>query len=160
MPKSVSAGLLLYSEAEGELRVLLAHPGGPYFANKDLGSWSIPKGLVHDGEDVLETAKREFAEETGYQLHRDCDFIWLDSVKLKSGKEVFAWAFAGDWETGREPISNTFELEWPPRSGKKESFPEIDRAEMFSIEEANQKINERQKPFLARLVHALSGLSS
>lgn len=155
MPKSLSAGLLLFHRDE-DLRVLLAHPGGPYFAKKDEGSWSIPKGLANLGEDLLDTAKREFSEETGYQLLADTEFMELGSVKLKSGKEVHGWAFQGVWEDGRQPASNLFEIEWPPRSGKKQSFPEIDRAEMFPLEEARVKINAQQVPFLDRLVAHLS----
>jgi len=155
MPKAISAGLLLF-DSSGELRVLLAHPGGPYFAIKDEGSWSIPKGLVGDDEDFLTAAQREFAEETGYEsLDEQTEFFELGSVKLKSGKEVHGWAFAGQWQDGRVPDSNTFEIEWPPRSGKKQSFPEIDRAEMFSVENARLKINERQAVFLDRLVELL-----
>ena len=146
-------------EHSSVLRVLLAHPGGPYFAKKDEGSWSIPKGLVHLDEDLLETAKREFVEETGYQLATNTEFISLESVTLKSGKQVVAWAFEGTWEDGRFPDSNSFKIEWPPRSGKMQSFPEIDRAEMFAIEPARAKINERQQPFLDRLVQRVLGQS-
>lgn len=156
MPKATSAGLLLFDDAD-ELRVLLAHPGGPYFAKKDEGAWSIPKGLAGEGEALLAAAQREFVEETGYEAISDeTQFLALGSVKLKSGKEVHGWAFAGQWEDGRIPQSNRFEIEWPPRSGKKQSFPEIDRAEMFSIESAREKINERQAPFLERLLEHLS----
>ena len=154
MAKSISAGLLLFKQAE-ELQVLLAHPGGPYFAKKDEGAWSIPKGLVDGEEELLQAAQREFAEETGYDLAGVTEFLELGSVKLKSGKEVFAWAFAGDWADGREPESNTFEIEWPPRSGKRQSFPEIDRAQMFSIAEARLKINERQSALLDRLLELI-----
>ena len=152
--KPISAGLLMF-EREDEVRVLLAHPGGPYFAKKDKGAWSIPKGLVHAGEDYLETAQREFVEETGYELKPATEFISLESATLKSGKRVFAWAFEGTWEAGRIPDSNTFTIEWPPRSGKMQSFPEIDRAEMFTIGDARLKINERQLPFLERLLLSL-----
>ena len=155
MPKATSAGLLLFDNHD-ELRVLLAHPGGPYFAKKDEGSWSIPKGLVDEDEELLAAAKREFVEETGYEsIDEQTEFLGLGSVKLKSGKEVHGWAFAGQWQEGRVPDSNTFEIEWPPRSGKKQSFPEIDRAEMFSIKDARLKINERQAPFLDRLIELL-----
>lgn len=151
MAKSISAGLLLFHETPS-LKVLLAHPGGPYFAKKDLGSWSIPKGLVErDDEDLLMTAQREFCEETGYDITAVTEYLPLQTVTLKSGKQVHAWAFRGVWELGRTPISNTFEVEWPPRSGKRQAFPEIDRAEMFSLDEAIEKINERQRPFLHRL---------
>lgn len=154
MAKSISAGLLLYS-LDSELRVLLAHPGGPFFAKKDEGAWSIPKGLVDPGEELLGTAKREFVEETGYDLHDVTEYLAIGNVTLKSGKVVHAWAFAGTWVEGREPESNTFEMEWPTKSGMRQAFPEIDRAEMFTIQEAECKINERQRPFLARLVAAV-----
>ena len=158
MPQVISCGLLLYSTSEvagsgkDGLRVLLAHPGGPFFAGKDEGAWSIPKGLVAKGEDFLDAAKREFAEETGYDLSGVGEFLPLGEITLKSGKVVHCWAFAGHWEEGRIPLSNSFSIEWPPRSGVKQSFPEIDRAELFTVEEAYRKINERQRPFLARLV--------
>ena len=155
MAKSISAGLMLFDDTQQELKVLLAHPGGPYFAKKDEGAWSIPKGLTEEGEELLNAAKREFAEETGYVLDAVQNFRELGSVKLKSGKVVHAWAFAGQWEAGRQPESNSFEIEWLPRSGKKQSFPEIDRAEMFSIPEARKKINERQLPFIDRLCDSL-----
>ena len=154
MSKSTSAGLLLFSQGS-ELRVLLAHPGGPYFAKKDEGAWSIPKGLVIDGEDLLTAAKREFVEETGYQLSATEAYRELGSVKLKSGKVVHGWAFEGEWEDGRQPDSNTFEIEWPPRSGRKQRYPEIDRAEMFCLDTAMTKINAQQQPFLDRLMDAL-----
>lgn len=154
MAKSVSAGLLMYSNRES-LRVMLAHPGGPYFAKKDEGAWTIPKGLVGDGEDLLVAAMREFVEETGYALDEQTEFLPIGSITLKSGKVVHGWAFAGEWEPGRVPASNTFCMEWPPRSGTQQEFFEIDRAEMFSIEDAWRKINERQRPFIARLESAL-----
>lgn len=154
MAKSISAGLLMYC-LDGRLRVLLAHPGGPFFANKDAGVWSIPKGLVASSEDLLEAAQREFVEETGYQLNPDAQFMQLGQVKLKSGKEVHGWAFEGRWEAGRQPQSNCFEIPWPPRSGRMQSFPEIDRAEMFALDEARRKINQQQLPFLDRLVQQL-----
>jgi len=152
--KSISAGLLMYSNTE-TLRVMLAHPGGPYFAKKDEGAWTIPKGLVSDGEELLTAAKREFIEETGYLLDDETDYLSIGNITLKSGKVVHGWAFAGDWEAGRIPASNTFCMEWPPRSGKQQEFVEIDRAEMFSVEDALRKINERQRPFIARLESAL-----
>lgn len=155
MPKSISAGLLMYHHGE-VLRVLLAHPGGPFFARKDEGAWSIPKGLTHaDDHELLTTAQREFFEETGYDLSGVGEYLPLGQVTLKSGKEVHAWAFAGIWKPGRVPESNSFEMEWPPKSGRKQTFPEIDRAEMFLIEEAKVKINERQRPLLDRLVELL-----
>lgn len=123
------------------LQVFLVHPGGPFFKNKDAGVWSIPKGEFLDDEEPLAAAKREFFEETGQ--HADGNFIALDSVTLKSGKIVYAWAVEGD--INHETIySNTFEMEWPPKSGKKQLFPEIDRAGWFTVEEAKMKINEAQ----------------
>lgn len=155
MPKQISCGLLMFDTAE-HLRVLLAHPGGPFFAKKDAGAWSIPKGLMEaDDVELLETAKREFVEETGYDLSEVSEYLPLDTVKLKSGKIVHAWAFAGSWEAGRKPDSNTFTIEWPPRSGREQAFPEIDRAEMFSIEVARTKINPAQSPLLDRLINLL-----
>ena len=159
MPKSVSAGLLMFDN-ENDLRVLLAHPGGPFFAKKDEDAWTIPKGLAATSDgDLLATAQREFVEETGYDLGEVDEYLPLDHVALKSGKEVYAWAFAGNWESGRVPESNTFEVQWPPKSGRMQSFPEIDRAEMFSLDEAKVKINERQQPFLDRLVVLLRNKS-
>lgn len=160
MSKSVSAGLLMYSRT-APWRVLLAHPGGPFFAKKDKGAWTIPKGLASvDETDLLSTAMREFVEETGYTLDEIAEYQPLGSVQLKGGKEVHAWAFAGDWEHGRRPESNLFEMEWPPRSGQRQSFPEIDRAEMFALDEAKQKINERQLPFIDRLWEILTALEA
>lgn len=151
MPQSLSAGLLLFSSQRDAIRVLLAHPGGPYFAKKDLGAWSIPKGLVNEDEDLLEAACREFKEETGYELPPRADYLPLGWVKLKSGKVVHAWGVAGEWEAGRIPCSNSFEIEWPPKSGRRQQFPEIDRAEMFPLNEARRRINHQQLPFLTRL---------
>ena len=125
MPQSISCGLLLFSQAP-QLRVLLAHPGGPFFAKKDLGVWSIPKGLTLADEPLLVAAQREFQEETGYGLSTVEDYISLGKTKQKSGKWVHAWAFEGEWEAGRIPQSNRFEIEWPPRSGLKQSFPELE----------------------------------
>ena len=148
-----SAGLLMYRGAGDRLEVLLVHPGGPFFANKDDGSWSVPKGLVDDGEDELAAAQREFREETGFALEAE-RFLELGDVRLKSGKRVVAWACAGDCDPD-ELASNSFELEWPPRSGRTRSFPEVDRAAWFDLSTANAKINECQAPFLQRLVQAL-----
>ena len=144
-----SAGILLYRRTGNSLQVFLVHPGGPFFKNKDLGAWSIPKGEFSDDEDALTAAKREFAEETGQAI--DGDFIELKPVKLKSGKTVYAWAVEGDID--HETItSNLFEMEWPPKSGKKQSFPEIDRAGWFELEEAKLKINVAQAGFIEELI--------
>ncbi len=147
MPK-VSAGLLLYRVREGRLEVLLAHPGGPFFRNKDLGAWSIPKGEPNEGEALLEAAKREFREETGFSV--DGEYLELGSVKQKGGKLVHAWAIEGDCEPSAL-VSNTFPLEWPPRSGKRVEFPELDRVEFFELEAARRKIKDVQVAFLDAL---------
>ena len=130
------------------MQVFLVHPGGPFFKNKDLGAWSIPKGEFVNGEEALVAAKREFEEETGQAI--DGDFNELKPVRLKSGKTVHAWAIEGD--INHETItSNLFEMEWPPKSGKKQSFPEIDRAGWFEVEEAKLKINGAQVGFIEEL---------
>ena len=144
----LSAGLLMYRLRAGHLEVLLAHPGGPLFVNKDLGAWTIPKGLVDEDADQLAAARREFEEETG--TTPDGDFVPLGEVRQKGGKTVVAWAFEGDLDPAAI-TSNTFTREWPPRSGQWQTFPEVDRAEFFSIAEAKTKINPAQAQFLARL---------
>ena len=149
----VSAGLLMYRVREGRLEVFLAHPGGPFFAKKDEGHWSIPKGETGPGEDLVSAAMREFKEETG--IEPAGEFIELGSVKQRGGKIVHAWAFAGDWDERRPLQSNTFEIEWPPMSGQRQSFPEMDRVAFFSIPEAKRKLTEAQHPFLERLQTAL-----
>jgi len=151
--EKVSAGLLMYRIRDGRLEVFLAHPGGPFFAKKDDGHWSIPKGEAGPGEELVAAAVREFKEETG--IEPAGEFIELGSVKQKGGKIVHAWAFAGDWDETRPLQSNTFEIEWPPRSGKRQSFPEIDRAAFFPIPEAKRKLKEAQHPFLDRLQSVL-----
>jgi predicted NUDIX family NTP pyrophosphohydrolase len=148
----VSAGLLLYRYQDGRLQVFLVHPGGPFWARKDEGAWSIPKGEVGDGEDPLAAAKREFEEETGIQPSGD--FVPLAAIRQKAGKVVQAWAFAGDCNP-RQTRSNSFTMEWPPRSGKQEEFPEVDRAEFFEIEEAKHKINPAQAAMLSELQQKL-----
>lgn len=147
MPQ-VSAGLLLCRPASAGGGVLLAHPGGPFFQKKDRGAWTIPKGLVEDREDVLAAARREFAEELGFEpVQGD---VWsLGSVTQKSGKVVHAWAVRGSWDPA-ELSSNTFEMEWPPRSGVRKTFPEVDRAQFFSLDEAARQILAAQVPFLER----------
>jgi predicted NUDIX family NTP pyrophosphohydrolase len=148
-----SAGLLLFRKRDGEREVLLVHPGGPFWRNKDDGAWTIPKGEVGDGEDFVARAKTEFQEELGFAPSGD--LIELGSVKQKGGKTVHAWAFEGDLPANFKLASNTFEMEWPPRSGRTQTFPEIDRAEFLSIEEAKRKINSAQIAFLERLGDAL-----
>jgi predicted NUDIX family NTP pyrophosphohydrolase len=150
--KKISCGLLLYKKEGDSIQVFLVHPGGPFFAKKDLGVWSIPKGEPDDGEaEYLEVAKREFEEETGKTPTGE--FIDLGSVIQNNGKEVFAWAFAGDFD--QELKSNTFDMEWPPRSGKKQAFPEVDRGGFFDAETAKQKTNPAQAELIDRLIKFL-----
>jgi predicted NUDIX family NTP pyrophosphohydrolase len=150
-----SAGLLMFRRNNGQSEVLLVHPGGPYFRNKDQGVWTIPKGEVAEGEDLLMRARIEFEEELGMAAPAAANWIELGSVKQKGGKTVHAWAFEGECPADFVAASNTFEIEWPPRSGRMQEFPEIDRAEFFLIEEAKRKINEAQIAFLDRLVETL-----
>jgi predicted NUDIX family NTP pyrophosphohydrolase len=147
MAKS-SAGLLMYRRRHGVIEVLLVHPGGPFWAKKDLGSWSIPKGLFEQDEDPLEAAKREFKEETGYQATGK--FIPLTSLKQAGGKIIHAWAVEGNLDTSSIK-SNTFPMEWPPRSGKWKNFPEVDRAEWLTIDVAKEKILKGQIGFIEEL---------
>ena len=135
--------------------MLLVHPGGPFWARRDAGVWSIPKGEYSDGEDPLDAARREFAEELGSRAP-DGDPADLGEIRQKSGKVVHGWALAGDLD----PVtiqSNTFTLEWPPRSGRMTEFPEVDRAEWFGLERAREKINPAQAAFLDRLAEAATG---
>ncbi len=148
MTKKQSAGILLYRKIKDELEVFLVHPGGPFWAKKEAGVWSIPKGEFEEDEDALTAAKRELLEETGISVSGN--FIELQPVKLKSGKIVFAWAIEHDAEAANI-VSNYFEMEWPPRSGKMRSFPEVDKAAWFTIEEGTKKINEMQAGLLAQL---------
>ncbi|MBF4516788.1 NUDIX domain-containing protein [Flavobacterium sp. ANB] len=149
-----SAGILLYKFIGSTIFFLLVHPGGPFWKNKDLESWSIPKGEFTDDEDPLEAAKREFKEETGFELEGD-DFIKLEYVKLKSGKTVFAWALEFDIDVALVK-SNEFEIEWPPKSGNLQSFPEIDKAEWFQTAEALKKINPAQADFIVQIISKIS----
>lgn len=144
---SRSAGILAYRERRTS-EVLLVHPGGPFWRNKDLGAWSIPKGEYGGDEDAELAARREFAEELGLEL--SVPLIALGQVRQRGGKVVTAFAAELDVEVAGIR-SNSFEIEWPPRSGKRQRFPEIDRAEWFALEEAYEKINEGQRPLLARL---------
>jgi predicted NUDIX family NTP pyrophosphohydrolase len=153
MRSKTSAGLLMFRTRSVGLEVLLVHPGGPYFQNKDEGAWTIPKGEVTEGEDLLERARIEFEEELG--LAAAGNWIALGSVKQKGGKTVHAWAFAGDLAADFKLASNTFEAEWPPRSGKVQRFAEVDRASFFPAEEAKRKINPAQAAFLDRLIEEL-----
>ena len=144
-----SAGILLYRRTQGRLQVLLVHPGGPFWAKKDLGSWTIPKGEYGEGEEPEDAARREFVEETGATLPNNA-LTDLGEVRQRSGKRVRAYAVQGDFEP-KELRSNTFELEWPPRSGARIQVPEVDRAEWFDLDEAVERILEAQRPFLERL---------
>lgn len=149
-PSKFSAGLLLCRPAPGTgaLEFLLVHPGGPFFANKDAGSWTLPKGLIEPGEAPLATALREFVEETGFALPSG-PFAELGFIDQKAGKRVFAWAAVGDADPAALR-SNSFTLEWPPKSGLRRSFPEIDRAQWFELEAARAKILPAQLPLLER----------
>jgi predicted NUDIX family NTP pyrophosphohydrolase len=148
----ISAGLLAYRRKD-DLEVLLAHPGGPFWAKKDDGAWTIPKGLAEAGADLLATAQREFAEETN--LTPAGHFIALTAVRQKSGKLVHAWAFEADLDLAAF-ASNSFEIEWPPKSGRRRSFPEIDRVAYFALPVAMIKILEYQRPLLGELASRLS----
>jgi predicted NUDIX family NTP pyrophosphohydrolase len=143
-----SAGLLLYRRRHGVLEVLLAHPGGPFWAGKDLGAWSIPKGEYDPGEDPLAAARREFREETGFSVTGE--FIPLTPRKQPSGKIIAAWAVAGDCDAAAIR-SNLFILEWPPHSAQQQQFPEVDRGAWFALAEAKEKITKGQKGFLEEL---------
>ncbi|MCK9274004.1 MAG: NUDIX domain-containing protein [Syntrophales bacterium] len=143
-----SAGLIGYRVKNLKLQVFLVHPGGPFWRNKDEGAWSIPKGEYSDNEDPLEAAKREFKEETGYEVTGN--LVALSPVKQAGGKKVHAWAVEGDYDADKI-VSSVFVMEWPPRSGKLEKFPEVDRAQWFFLEEAKKKILKSQTPLLEDL---------
>ena len=148
-----SAGILLYRASGHAPEVLLVHPGGPFWARKDAGAWSIPKGEYEDGDDPLASALREFEEETGTALPPG-QLIELGAVRQRAGKVVTAWAAEGDLNA--EGVrSNTFRMEWPPRSGRFATFPEVDRAAWFGIDEAREKLNPAQTEFLDRLLERL-----
>lgn len=147
MPKK-SAGILLYREHAGRIQVLLVHPGGPFWAKKDEGAWSIPKGEFADNEEPLQAARRELAEETDLAL--DGEMIPLEPVRQPGGKLVYAWAKKQDWDPARLQ-SNTFSLEWPPGSGRQQEFPEVDRAAWFTLTEARRRILKGQALLLDQL---------
>lgn len=147
-----SAGILLFRFKRKKLEILLAHPGGPFFENKDEGVWSIPKGLCEDNESLLETARREFEEETGFAVNGD--FIGLGQLRLKSGKIVHAWALEYDIDATKM-VSNSFEMEWPRHSGQIREFPEMDRAAWFGLVEARSKIAKGQAAFIDWLVASI-----
>jgi predicted NUDIX family NTP pyrophosphohydrolase len=148
-----SAGLLLFRTVGGEVEVLLVHPGGPFWAKRDLGAWSIPKGEYPEDEDPLSAARREFAEELG-SPPPDGEAIDLGEVRQKGGKVVGAWAVAGDLDAS-DITSNTFTMPWPPRSGRTQEFPEVDRAQWFGLDEARERINPAQAALLDRLSEAV-----
>jgi predicted NUDIX family NTP pyrophosphohydrolase len=150
----VSAGVLMYRVVDGRAQVLLVHPGGPYWRGKDLGSWSIPKGGVNPGEDLLDCARREFEEETGFKAIGE--LVPLKPIRQKSGKIVHAWAMAGDLNPA-EIRSNTFRREWPPKSGRFTDFPEVDGGAFFDLELALRKIHAAQAPFVIELAELLKG---
>ena len=160
MAERTSAGILLYRRlggADGPLEVLLAHPGGPYFAKRDLGDWTIPKGEPDGAEtDLVAVARREFAEETGTEIDPAAPTIELGTIVQKGGKVVHGWAVEGDMDPAMAR-SNEFEVEWPPRSGQRQRFPEIDRVEWFEPDEARRRLKASQVPFIDRLEAALEG---
>ena len=149
-----SAGIVLWRSRQGRLEVLLAHQGGPFWAKKDLGHWTIPKGEAEPGEELVAVARREFAEETGTKVP-DGPLVELGEIRQKSGKLVLGWAAEGDLDPSTA-VSNTFDLEWPPHSGIVRSFPEIDRVEWFKLGEARRRLKAAQVPFLDRLESALA----
>jgi predicted NUDIX family NTP pyrophosphohydrolase len=149
-----SAGLLMYRRRGGRVEVLLVHPGGPFFKNKDDGAWTVPKGEPADGEEMIETARREFEEETGIDIG-DIPLLELGEVKQKGGKAVHAWAFEGDCDTATLKC-NTFKVQWPPKSGQWRTFPEVDQYAFFDLATARQKINPAQAAFLDRLEQAIT----
>jgi predicted NUDIX family NTP pyrophosphohydrolase len=148
MPKK-SAGLLVFRETEAALEVLLVHPGGPFWAKKDIGAWSIPKGEIEENEEPIAVALREFKEETGSEISGD--FIPLSPLRQPGGKYIFAWAVRGNFDPATLS-SNSFWLEWPPKSGRQKEFPEVDRAAWFPIEAAMKKILKGQQGFLTQLM--------
>jgi predicted NUDIX family NTP pyrophosphohydrolase len=154
MTSKQSAGILLFRENKAGLEVFLVHPGGPFWKNKDEGVWSIPKGELNEHEESLPAAIREFFEEMGVLLSGE--FIPLNPVRLKSGKKVFAWALEKDIDA-ENILSNNFEIEWPPKSGKMQSFPEVDRGEWFTVAQAKKKINDMQVAFINELENKIFG---
>ena len=150
--KQQSAGILVYREGERGLEVLIAHPGGPVFRGRDLGAWTIPKGEIELGEEPLAAARRELAEETGYEL--EGPFLPLGSIRQKSGKVVHAWACPGEVDPA-QLRSATFQMQWPPRSGRIQEFPEVDRVVYVDPETAQKKLNPAQAELVGRLVEKL-----
>jgi len=151
---AISAGILVYKREGTQVLFLLAHNGGPFFAKKDMGYWTIPKGLIEKDEDTFAAAKREFKEELGIEPPKG-EYRDIGSVKQVNNKQVFAWAVEADIDIA-DTFSNTFEIEWPPRSGKKQSFPEIDKVEWFTPRVAKQKANKAQGEFIDKILNMLS----
>lgn len=155
-PRSrTSAGILLFRQVDGGIEVLLGHPGGPYFENKDAGVWSIPKGQAEEGENLMAVAKREFGEETGHVIGSSARMLQLGSIKQRGGKTVYAWAVEGDMDPS-QAWSNTFQMEWPPRSGLFIEVPEIDRVAWFTPDAARVAMNHGQIELVELLQTALA----
>jgi predicted NUDIX family NTP pyrophosphohydrolase len=148
-----SAGILLYRKRPAGVQVMLVHPGGPFWARKDEGAWSIPKGLAEDGEDLLAAAKREFFEETGMNV--DGEFLDLGAYKQPGGKMIVAWGCEGDFDPALLK-SNPFSMEWPPHPGKEAEFPEVDKGDWFDLDEAFAKVSKGQRPIIVALVEMLN----
>ena len=155
--QNTSAGILLFRRRAGRLEVLLAHPGGPFWAKKDAGAWTIPKGLIEPAEDLLAAALREFKEEIGFCP--EGPYLLLGSVRQKAGKVIHAWACEGDADPAQTK-SNLVSVEWPPRSGRQMEFPEVDRCQWFGLDEARTKLNPAQAEFLEHLEAAILRSSS
>ncbi len=163
MTRKVSAGILLYRRVDGEIEVLLGHPGGPFFSRLDLGHWTIPKGELADDDEPLTAAFREFEEETGHSVaavarNPAAPPLDLGGVVQASGKRVHCWAVEGNLDPDQS-VSNTFEMSWPPGSDRVQSFPEIDRVAWFSLVEARRRVNRSQSEFIDRLIEALTAVS-
>lgn len=154
MANKKSAGILLYRQSYKGLEVFLVHPGGPYWAKKDEGAWSLPKGELVEGEDALQAARREFHEETGFAI--DGAFMELTPLKQPSGKIIYAWAVEGEIDAS-SVRSNLFSMEWPPKSGRRQDFPEVDRGGWFTIAQAREKLRSGQVGFLEELQEKLEG---
>lgn len=157
MARPTSSGILLFRRRSGVLEVLLAHPGGPYFVDRDSGHWTIPKGEGNGDEALFDVARREFGEETGQPVPEG-PAIELGSIVQKGGKTVHAWGVEGELDPAAAH-SNLFDIEWPPRSGRRAQFPEVDRVEWFDLDEARRRIKPTQVPLIDRLVGALDGSS-
>ena len=150
----------MYRRGPEGVEVFLVHPGGPFFARRDHGVWTVPKGEIENGEEPLDVARREFAEETGRlveEVRTRNGFLALGSIRQKGGKRVEAWAFEGDWPQGVPLQSNTFMVEWPPRSGKLQEFPEVDRGRVFAASEVGDYLNPAQVELVERLIAHLEG---